>query len=175
MRNAIITTVLALGFTIAATNTGTAQAAGTGMVDNIRAEELHSQAQKLFESPKRYTEAAGLLRKAASLRSPSDPAGFDELVLSARLYLYAGKTGTSRVVMEQAAQWALAMGQVSKAADAYVNVAFIALRQKRVSDAKQFAARAEQLAQSPYLSVADRQTILNRINPAKVAIADAGN
>lgn len=139
-----------------------------------RADALHVRAEALYEHPDRYAEAALLMRQAARLRPAGDVVAVDELVQSGRLYAYAGDRAAACASMEEAAERALEGGDVMTAAHALIDAAFLAIAQQKWHDVEELSSRAEVLAGSPLLSGRQRTAVLKRIDPAKLALANAG-
>src|SRR5215813_5689267 len=93
---------------------------------NVKAEQLQQQANLLHADPARASESARLHKQSAHLRSAGDPEAVESLALAAHLYSYAGRPQAARQTMEEAAERALSMGNVLRAARAYVDAAFFA-------------------------------------------------
>lgn len=154
---------------------GRAQTAATATDRTAtRAHALHEQAASLFESPTRYRDAALLLRQAAALRESLDERGTEELLLAGRLSYYATDWRTAQSTLEEGADRSLENGQLAQAAHAYIDAAFSALarRDRRATNA--LVRRAERLAGSPHLQPAERDKIMVRIRPVRVALAADG-
>lgn len=139
-----------------------------------RADALHQRAAGLFEAPTRYREASRLLRQAAALRDGLDDRVAAELLLAGRLSYYAGDWRTAQRAFEDAGERALESGQLIVAASAWVDAAFTAQARKNEDDASGFVLRARRLADSPHLTRAERDEILDRIGPVSVALTNAG-
>jgi hypothetical protein len=143
-----------------------------GSDNNVKAEELQNQATLLHADPARAAEAARLHKESAHLRSASDPAAIESLALAAHLYSYAGRQSAARQTMEEAAERALAMGSVLRAARAYVDAAFFADEQHDRADTARLGRKALLLAGSSLLTADERSTITTRIrtNPTLASI-----
>jgi hypothetical protein len=138
-----------------------------GLSDRVAmATDLENKAKALYPAPKRYREAARLLVEAAALRDAGDPQRIDNLRQAGRLFHYAGVSERARSVMEQAADAALAAGDVKTAAAAYLDAAFLAQDVKRIEDARRMIEKARLLTNSPLLSAEEKSVILERINAA---------
>ena len=149
-----------------------AQTTATMVAGQVRrADALSERASRLFESPVRYREAARLLRQAAELRAGDDGRATKELLIAGRLSYYAGDLSTAQRTLEDGAERALENGQLSIAANAYIDAAFSALARKDAADALAFVRRAQRLAASPHLLRAEQDEILSRIGPIRVAMA----
>lgn len=137
-------------------------------------EELHAAAGLLFPIPNRHAEAAGLLRREADLRQSDDPLGVDALVLCGKLYYYVGELTLSRNALQDAAGRALAMGDVVRAAHAFVDASFIAGKQGRGRAVGELAGRARVLARSPLLTSGQRLAIEERV-AGTIPVVHAGS
>ena len=127
-------------------------------------EQIEQKAVALYAHPERAEEAGQLQRQAAKLRAPDDPKGVTSLVMAARLFSYAHCLPAARQTMEAAAERALAMGDVVKAAQAYVDAAFIAQEQGSGTQVNRLAKKAVLLTASPLLRADERAGIINRIH-----------
>ena len=126
-------------------------------------EVLHAAAELLFPTPNRHAEAAGLLCREASLRSGEDPKGVEALLLCGKIYYYSGELTQSRYALEDAARRALAIGDVVRAAHAFMDASFIAERQGKSRAAGELTGKARMLAASPLLTSGQRLAIEERI------------
>ena len=137
---------------------------------NAVANDLRSRAEALYQNQSRLREAAQLHEKEAAVRSASDPEAVVALEQAARLYAYTGNPARGRVLMQRAAERALRSGEVLRAAHAYIDAAFLALREKDVERAYTYTTQADLLARSPHLLAADRAGIVRRIDPARAQL-----
>ena len=128
-----------------------------------RAIELHERAVALHSQPARAAEAARLHRWSAQLRSSTDPEAVKSLAMAAHLFGYAKRPLDARRTMEEAAERALAMGDVARAAQAYVEATFFAEKLKNRSEIERLGRKALLLAESPVLATEERAAIMNRI------------
>jgi hypothetical protein len=144
------------------------------LTSSAKADSLHEAALALT-AKHRYGDAARLHRRSAELRDPDDPLGYRCLKDAAALVYATGDRSSARADMAAAASQALARGELRAAADAYLDAAWIAQEQKNVKQVWENGHRAEMLADSPLLGVADRIAIMKRIERApedmKVAMA----
>jgi hypothetical protein len=133
-----------------------------------RAVELQERAIALHAQPTRAAEAARLHKWSASLRDADDPEAVRSLAMAAHLFGYANRPFDARVTMEEAAERALAMGDVVKAAQSYVEATFFAQKQKKQSEIERLGRKALLLAASPLLAAEQRTAIMQRIrsNPS---------
>lgn len=168
-RSALVTALIAIAGFASAGQAQTTVTSGSGAA--ARADALHERAAGLFETPARYREAARLLREAASLREEIDDRGTAELLLAGRLSYYARDWSTAQRTFMTGGTRALENGQLYLAANAYVDAAFSALERRDQGDAFAFVGRAERLTSSDHLEHTEREKILGRIRPVRVALA----
>jgi hypothetical protein len=135
------------------------------LVSSVRADSLHEAAAALVTAH-RYRDAASLHRRSADLRAPDDPLGFRCLSEAAALAYAAKDRLSARKDMADAAEQALARGDLRTAALAYLDAAWIAQEQKNPRQVWELGHRAEMLAASPLLGGSDRDAILQRISRA---------
>jgi hypothetical protein len=155
---------LATGVLVMAAMPGTSAASyPTLFASDPTAEQLEARATSLFESPKRYPEAARLLVRAADLRDMGDPQRIENLRQASRLYFFASSMKHSRIAAERAAREALAVGHVFEAADALLDAASLAQQVGDTRGGADLLHRAQLLALSPLLSIVDRAALQSRI------------
>jgi collagenase-like PrtC family protease len=129
-----------------------------------KAEKLDAQAQTLEDNDwSQLEKAASLREKAARLRTADDPAGTVSLYWAARDRYYSGSQKEARELMEQAAERALAMGDVLNAATAYTEAAYISADLKDGTRMREFAGKARLLASSPMLNDGQREQLRTRL------------
>jgi tetratricopeptide (TPR) repeat protein len=152
----------------------TVSQAAAPLIAISRADQLEKQAAALHDDMTRYVEAARLYKQAASLRSETDPRAVDVLMLAAHLFHYANKMSDARKTMDQAAQRALAGGDVWRASVANLEAALFAYKQGNWAQTERLGRKALQLAQSPLLTEEQRASIVNRLtsNPAVAGLAN---
>jgi hypothetical protein len=137
----------------------------------VRAEKLDSEAQAFEENDwSKLKKAAQLREDAAALRIAEDPAGVVSLYWAARDRYYSGDRRAARVLMEQTADRAIAMGDVLNAATAYTEAAYICADLKDGERMRAFAAKARLLSHSPMLTEDQRQQLLTRLATANTPI-----
>ena len=134
-----------------------------GQTADTTPEELRTAAELLFTTPARHAEAAELLCREADLRPSEDPRGIEAELLCGKLYYYAGELSLSRRALEDGAERALAVGDVIRAAHAYMDASLIAERQGRSRKVVVLAGQARMLARSPLLTPGQRFAIEGRI------------
>ncbi len=128
---------------------------------------------QLYASPGRYEEAAALYLESARLRPADDPQAIECFAMAARLLYYDGQLLRARSTMQMAAERALATGDVVRAANFYIDAAFIALEHRKTDAAWALVQRAEQLSSSPLLEAGERSAIERRIAPSRAVVATA--
>jgi hypothetical protein len=97
------------------------------------------------------------------MRAPAEPQHVNNRKMAARLFFYAGNVARARVVMEQAADGALAAGDVVHAAHLYLDASIMARDDGAGGDANRLAQKADLLMKSPLVSAADKREVLARI------------
>ena len=137
-------------------------------------EELHQAAAELHALHDRLGDAARLHQQSARLRSTDDPQAIECLALAAHLQLYTDRPLAARRTMEQAADRALSIGSVERAAQAFLEAAFIAQRRGDDGEVQRFAWRAYLLTASPLLTGEQRSAIRDRITRELPVVARAG-
>jgi hypothetical protein len=139
------------------------------IVSTVKADSLHQAAVALANTG-RWRDAARLYRRSADFRAAEDSVGSRCLTEAAALAYAAGDRTGARSDMANAADRDLARGDISEAAQAYLDAAWIAQEQNKPSQVWEFGHRAEILAGSPLLSESDRGAILRRIERGQVAM-----
>ena len=167
MRNAKLVTLAVALSCFATFQTLVAQTAlqfAAAPAENIdRAAEIEQRAVELHSDVTRAAEAARLHHWSAELRAAADPNAVESLAMAAHLFGYAHRPKEARKTMEQAADRALAMGDVARAAHAYLEAAFFADVLKQRSEVERLGKKALLLANSPLLPDDQRKAITDRI------------
>jgi len=127
-----------------------------------RALQLHDSAVALYSQPRHAAQAARFHLKEVSFRSKADPEAVEALVMAANLFNYAQQPINARNIMEDAADRALAIGDVLVAAQAYTNAAFLAQKVGNLDEMKRLGRKAILLSDSPLLGTEQRQEIRGR-------------
>jgi hypothetical protein len=171
MRTHTIVSVISLAGVLLLPGAATSQTAAKSsqpISRSARAIELQERAIALHEQPARAAEAARLHKLSASLRNANDPEAVQSLAMAAHLFGYAKRPLEARKTMEDAAERALAMGDVVRAAQAYVEATFFAVKQQNRSETERLGRKALLLAGSPLLGADQRTVIMRRIrsNPS---------
>ena len=130
----------------------------------LKADKLDAEARHFEENDwRQLRKAAELREEAAELRTADDPKGTVSLYWAARDRYYSGNPKAARVLMEQAADRAIAVGDVLNAATAYTEAAYIAADIKDVEKMRALAAKARLLANSPVLTADQRYQLRTRL------------
>jgi hypothetical protein len=141
------------------------------MLEPIRVTESREKADKLdlqaraFEENdwSRLKKAAGMREEAAELRAADDPAATVSLYWAARDHYYSGNPKAARVLMVQAAERALSIGDVLNAATAFTEAAYISADLKDGDGMRALAGKARLLANSPMLNDDQRYQLRTRL------------
>lgn len=164
MRNQILATLSVLTLVSTGVTAQTAIKSSEPRVGKLaRAIEYEERARALHSKPERAAEAARLYRWSAQLREPTDPNAVASLALGAYMFGYAGLTSEARQTMELAGERALQVGNVERAAQAFVDAAFYAEKEKRPGQVDRLGRKALLLAGSHHLTSAQKGTIRARI------------
>jgi hypothetical protein len=149
-----------------------ARDAGRNAATEAHADALQDSAAALHDQPVRYSDAARMYRESAALRAWTDAKAVEALASAAHLYNYANRLNDARRTMEQAAQRALARGDVVRASQANLDAAFFALKQGRQLEVDRLGLIAMRLADSPLINAEQRDLIMKRIK-ASPAVGSA--
>jgi tetratricopeptide (TPR) repeat protein len=134
-------------------------------VDVARAVALEAQADELCTCLTNCLKIARLYEEAASLRPQGDPQKAVDHELAGMAYHHLGKLRQAQEHTIAAAEAFLAVGDVVNAAHKFINAATVAQERKRHEEAQKLVQRAECLAKSPLLTLAEADRILSRIQP----------
>lgn len=133
------------------------------LVASARADSVHTAGLMRAETTHRWRDAARLHRESARLRELGDAQAFRCFKTAAHLSYAANDPMGARNDMKRAAARALQRGDLEQAAQAYVDVAWLAQQQGKLGEVWTFGTQAEVLAASPRLSAAERAGVLKRI------------
>ena len=142
---------------------GSAQTFNSRSTNLTKAIKLHEDAVSLYPYPDRAWDAARLHIQEVKYRSPRDPEAVESLAMAAHLFGYAGQPGDAKRVMEQAADRALAIGEVNRAAQAYLQAAFFAQKATNKSETTRLVEKTLALASSPSVTASVRDGIRDRV------------
>ena len=145
--------------------------AARAQMQEIRVTEQRAEAEKLEAEALTYEKndwsnlkkAASLREKAAELRKSDDPEGTVSLYWAARDRYYSGDPRGARVLMEETATRALAMGDVLNAVTAFTEAAYISADLKDGERMRAMASKARLLSSSPLLTDAQREQVRQRL------------
>jgi tetratricopeptide (TPR) repeat protein len=130
---------------------------------NARAAALEARAFALFSQPRQWSLAAEQFEAAARQRSADDPRRVFDLMVAGRIYHAAGQLRPARRHLAAAAEGALQNGDILQAAGLFLDAAQVAEEQGDRAATRELARRAECLANSPLLTVAEAGAIRGRI------------
>jgi hypothetical protein len=168
-----VTAAMALLATAGLPSVAAAQYRLPSIVSTVKADSLTAAAVKLVTAG-RWRDAARLYRTSAQFRPVEDSVGFQCLTNAADLAYAAGDHSAARGDMANAAERALARGDLRAAALAYLDAAWIAQEQRKPNEVWQYGHRAEILAASPLISQSDRWSILQRIERPQLTLRYSG-
>jgi tetratricopeptide (TPR) repeat protein len=136
-------------------------------------DSLHAAAIELQAGREGFLQAANLHQAEARLRPAADPSAVDCLITAGQLFHALNMRQEAQRALEQAADRALGMGDVERAARAYLDAAVVAQQAGRRSDGQRLASRARSLENSPQLTSSGRERIAMRIH--RVLTEETGN
>lgn len=116
---------------------------------------------------------ARMLEKSASLRDKCDVRAVTALVLAARIYHHLGRVEMARLVFVQAAERAWIAGELSLAAQCYLDASVIAVDQNHQEAAVETAMKVDLLRSSSRLEESDREAIRRRLMDRRVRAASS--
>jgi tetratricopeptide (TPR) repeat protein len=126
------------------------------------ADSIRQTAIELQADPQTFYQAAIAYKDAAGYRDRTDITAVGDLVLAGRLLHASGQSGEALATLEEAAERALSLGDVERAAGAYLDAAWLAQTLDDTDAVQRLGTRAEMLASSPLLDDAQRRNILRR-------------
>jgi hypothetical protein len=176
----IFSALLACTAFVATQPTASVAQAPTGQ---LASEEAFERAQRLEADawgilncqPVNYRKAARLFQQAAASRAFDDRRALENLRMAGLLAYYGKDLRRSRSIMAERAERALRLGEVHEAADAYIDAAFLAVELRDGPAAVGYAENARLLADSPLLSVAQRDNLSHRLGVGRVTVASGGD
>lgn len=130
--------------------------------ENTRADTLEAEALTLYAKPSKFFVAARLHRRAGVLRG-EDPRAVESFRSAAWMYSAAGDNSIAREMMEKAAERASVVGDVEKAANAYIDASLLAIASGREDKVPALLGRMRAVLVSPLLTADRRGSILQRI------------
>jgi hypothetical protein len=130
------------------------------------AAEMEQQADDLLVAGRGWERAAGLYRRAAELRGTGDLKSADNLRLAGYLQYYRGRPKAAVVSLTQAGDAFLALGDVERAAAAFIDGAWVASEADMPIEARDLRQRGLLLTRSPLLRGAARTELVRRLGEA---------
>jgi hypothetical protein len=127
------------------------------------AQELERRATVLLSAGHDWDQAAGLFRRAAELRGGGDLESADNLRLAGYLEFYRGRSKAAVTSLTRAGETFLALGDVERAAQVFIDAAWVAVQAKMPLDARSLSERGRLLTQSPLLGAANRTALVRRL------------
>ncbi|MGE0160239.1 MAG: hypothetical protein AB7T31_12585 [Gemmatimonadales bacterium] len=125
--------------------------------------EMEQQADDLLVAGRGWERAAGLYRRAAELRGSDDVKSADNLRMAGYLQFYRGRPKAAVLTLMQAGEAFLALGDVERAAEAFIDGAWVATRADMPVEARDLRERGRLLTRSPLLQVEDRTALVRRL------------
>jgi hypothetical protein len=113
-----------------------------------------------------WERAAGLYISAAELRGSGDPKSADNLRVAGYLQYYRGRSKAAVASLTQAGEAFLALGDVERAAGAFIDGAWVAGEADMPAEAHDLGERGRLLTQSPLLAVEERTALVKRLGEA---------
>lgn len=132
-------------------------------VNVAKAMRYEAAADRVGKSMEFFNEAAKYWEKAAALRPAGDCQAVQDMVEASRLRYYLGDEGKAQSLLEDAGEVAWTYGDVATAARAFLDAAWIAQERGQATVVHTLISRAKKLAQSPLLTVDQREALLGRI------------
>jgi hypothetical protein len=127
------------------------------------AEEMEALAYDLVLGGRGWEDAAGMYRRAAELRGSSDARAAMDLRLAGYIYFYRGRAPAAIASLTQSGEAFLALGDVSGAAEAFIDGAWVAAKWDMPTEAAALGERALLLTRSPILPAEERFALARRL------------
>jgi hypothetical protein len=139
--------------------------------DIARADALRLEALALYGKPETWKRVASLHEQSARLRPPGDPYRVRDLLVAAAIIDRNGDCGKAGRLVAEAAEAALAVGNIAQAANLYITAAIVTNRGGDGMTALTLIHKAELLANSQLLSEQAREAIRARIVQTQEKVA----
>ncbi|HSM37210.1 MAG TPA: hypothetical protein VK837_12490 [Longimicrobiales bacterium] len=139
------------------------------------ADSIRHRALRLQADPETFYQAAIAYKDAALYRRSTDVTAIGDLILAGHLLNAAGQQDEAMETLEEAAERARSLGDIERAAQAYLDAAFVAEALEDDDAVQRLGTNAEMLAASPLLSDPQREHILRRLRRARSGEALAVN
>ncbi len=130
------------------------------------AEEMESLAYDLVVGGRGWDQAAGLYRRAAAMRGIGDPIRADNLRISGYIEFYRRRPHAAVTSLTEAGEAFLALGDVERAAESFIDGAWVAVQSGMSIPALELSERARLLSRSPLLDAEERFALARRLGPA---------
>jgi hypothetical protein len=130
------------------------------------ATEMEEQAHGLILGGRGLERAVRLYIDAAVLRGSGDPKSADNLRLAGYLQYYRGRAKSAVASLTQAGEAFLALGDVERAATAFIDAAWVADESDMPAEARELSGRGRLLTHSPLLQGAARTALVRRLGEA---------
>jgi hypothetical protein len=127
------------------------------------AAEMEQQASDLLLAGRGWERAAGLYSRAAELRGSDDLKGADNLRLAGYLQFYRGRSKAAVASLTRAGEAFLALGDVERAAETFIDGAWVANEAEMPLEAHDLSERGRLLTRSPLLQDEDRTALVRRL------------
>lgn len=130
------------------------------------AEEMEGLAYDLVVAGRGWDQAAGLYRRAAAMRGIGDPIGADNLRIAGYIEFYRNRPQTAVTTLTEAGEAFLALGDVERAAESFIDGAWVAMQAGMSEPAVDLSERARLLSRSPLLHPEERFALARRLGAA---------
>jgi hypothetical protein len=127
------------------------------------AARMEQQARELLLTGHGWEQAADLYLRAAELRGAGDLESADNLRLAGYVEFYRGRPKAAVASLTQAGETFLALGDVERAAQAFIDGAWVAAQASMPIEARALHERGRLLTQSPLLAAEDRTALVRRL------------
>lgn len=127
------------------------------------ADQLSSRGMEIAQADRAFEEAVTYLRQAALLRGPAVQS-VNDLRNAGRLAWYAGQGAEAVSILEDAGETALEIGLPEVAAEAFLDGAWVAVRQNDPSTARQLVRRSQEVMRTASgMPASERRRLRDRI------------
>ncbi|HUG00386.1 MAG TPA: hypothetical protein VML95_00845 [Longimicrobiales bacterium] len=134
--------------------------------DPEKAARYRAQAMDYLDRPDRWYDAAVLLKRAAEELDPATEEASRTMLFAGRVFAQAKSYPKAQSALEAAGELALARGDLSHAARAFVEAAHVASVRGRSSEVGELAERVRLITASPLLSAAEKSRLQGLVEAA---------
>lgn len=134
--------------------------------DPEKAARYYAEAMDYLDEPDRWYDAAVLLRRASEEMDSVTEEAFRAMLFAGRVFAQAKSYGRSQEALETAGELALARGDLSRAARAFVEAAHVAAVRGRNAEVGELAERVRLITASPLLSTAEKNRLQELVEAA---------